>query len=233
MFKLLVSVAFATCLLTGCEGTPPPTPPVTAAIVYGNDADYQELTAPESPWYGLVTRTAGGYTLTFGATVQPLYLKGGEVRLEPFINREVVLTGKLVEAGGTSVLWPAVLKIRTGGLLACSTRVPELPIADKLDSYTADLIAQRPGEQIEPILIGFCDDQTITPASTQEQLEVLRASSYVLLRRELAPYVVVFKADDWFLQGLAVDMRLDRVLELAERADVLSVTSANLTAPPP
>ena len=235
MLRTLVVAASFFCLLAGCEGTPPPAPPRTSVTVYGGDTAYEALTEPESPWYGTLGKVdEGRYALRYGDAEQALYTKDAEAKLEPFMNQKVVVTGKLAGAGGGALLWPAAVEVHTDGLLACSKSTPQVPVVEKIASpYLESLIAQQPGDRVEPIIISFCEDQIVTPESTQEQLERLRASSYVMLSEELAPLVVAVKSSDWLTQSLEVEMKLGRVLELAGRADVVGLVSGDEPPVPP
>ncbi len=236
MFKTstwtLVATALLACVVASCNGATP-SPPITPVTVFEGDSTYQELDVPESPWYGTLKEAAeGGYTLVYGEEEQTLYTKDAEAKIEPFVGSKVIVTGKLVEEDGGAVLWPAAVKTHDDGLLACSA-VEQSPLEEKFSPYLLSLIAEQPGERIEPITISFCGDQTITPDSTQEQLEVLRASSYAMLSQELGPLVITIKSSSWSTQSLKVEMQLGHVLELAERTDVLGLNSGAEPPPPP
>ncbi len=235
MFKALMGIALITCLLSGCSGATPPTPPLTPVTVYEGNANYEAFTEPESPWYGTLSRLAeGNYTLKYGDAEQTLYTEDAEAKIEPFVDHKVMVIGKLAGTGEGALLWPAAVKVHTDGFLACSKSIPQVPVEQKIASpYLERLIAEQPGEQVRPIIISFCEDQTITPESTQEQLEVLRASSYAMLNQELAPLVVTIESSDWLTQSLEVEMKLGRVLELAGRADVVGIVSGNEPPTPP
>lgn len=237
MFKTstwtLVATALLTCMVAGCDRAIP-SPPITPVTVFEGDSTYQELDVPESPWYGTLKEAAeGGYTLGYGDDEQTLYTKDAEARLEPFVNHKVVVTGKLAATDGGALLWPASMKRHDDGLLACSAVERPPPLEEKFSPYLLSLIAEQPGERIEPITLSFCEDQIITPESTQEQLERLRAPAFAMLSEELAPLIVSIRRTSWSTQSLKVEMQLGRVLELAERTDVLGLNSGAEPPPPP
>ena len=218
-------------LLAACGGTP--TVPPAPLPVYQADPDYEALTRPESPWYGTLAAAANSYTLAFGDEEQALFIEDVEAQVEPFVGRAVVVTGKLASDEEDAPLWPAKVALHADGLLACGTLLPRKPAAEKIAPYLADLIAEQPGERIERVSVSFCDDQTVTPDSTREQLERLRASAYAMLKRELRPLAVEVEETSWLTQSLAVKIELRRALTIAERADVLSVDSLTQITPPP
>lgn len=233
MFKTLIGTALLVGCLAGCSGAT--TPLLTPVTVYEGDADYKELTEPESPWYGTLKEvTEDSYVLVYGNEEQALYTRGAETRLEPFVDHKVIVTGKLAEAAEGTVLWPAAIEVHTDGFLACSKLIPQLPVEEKIASqHLKKLLAEQHEKHVEPIGISFCDDQTITPDSTMEQLEVLRASAFAMLSQELKPLLVSIRLTSWLTGGIHADMQLGDVLKLAERADVIGIISLNETAPPP
>lgn len=239
MFKALMGIALVTCLLSGCSGATPPTPPLTPVTVYEGNANYEAFTEPESPWYGTLNKTAeGSYALVYRDAEQALYTEDAEDKIERFINHKVIVTGKLAGAGEGALLWPAAVKVHTDGLLACSKLIPPVPLEEKLtQQYLKDLLAEQPGERVEPISISFCDDQTITPGLSgeelYEQLVKLRASAFALLSEELAPYIVSVQDTSWLTGGIYVDMPLEQVREVAKRADIINMSALNAPQPPP
>lgn len=235
MFKTLIWTltwaAILTSFLTSCGSEA--TSPLTTVPLYQGNPDYAELTEPESPWYGTLKDTGGGYTLAFGDQEQALYTEGVETQLAPFVGQKVVITGKLASKEGNSPLWPAKVELHEDGLLACSTQIPPKPAEEKIHSSIATLIVEQPGEQVEGVSISFCDDQAVTPESTMEQLERLRASAYAMLKQELAPLVVEVEETSWLSPSLNASVELRHIAEIAKRADTLSIDSSTLTTPPP
>lgn len=236
--KTNVAVWLALILLASCSDTP--TPPATMVSVYADDPTYQALPEMETPWYGTLQRaereTSGqdalSYAVAYGREAQQLHTEGVGAQLEGFVGKKVVVKGKLVASGGDLALWPALVKRHETGLLDCVFE-EVLPLEEKLSPYLEQLLAERPGEQLERVAISFCDDVEVTPESTQEELERVRAPAYTLLAEALEPYGATIETTDWLTQSINAEVPLGRVREVAERPDVGYTNSLNETATPP
>lgn len=194
----------------------------------------------ETPWYGTL-RTAednplgqGGldYAVACGQEAQLMHTKGVGAQLEGFVGKKVVVKGKLVASGGDLALWPALVKRHESGLLDC-TFEEVLLLDEKLSPYLEQLLAERPGEQLERVAISFCDDVEVTPDSTQEELERVRAPAYALLAEALEPYGATIETTDWLTQSINAEVPLRSVREVAKRPDVGYINSLKETASPP
>lgn len=102
-----------------------------------------------------------------------------------------------------------------------------------MSPYLKNLNAEKPRDPLESVSVSVCDHQTITPESTEDQLDTLRASAYALLAQELAPLNVEIKGIGWLTGGFNANIPLKSILEVAERADVLYINSNHETALPP
>lgn len=230
--------AFLVCLLTSCNTTP--SPPATMVNVYADDPAYQALSEAEVSWYGTLQTAIddpsgqGGptYAVAYGQEAQQMHAEGIGAQLEDFVGKKVVVKGKLVASGSDFVLWPASVKRHETGLLDC-TFAEVTPPDEKLSPYLTQLLAERPGEQLESVSISFCDDMEVTPDSTQEELERLRASAYALLAEALEPYGVKIETTSWLTQSIHAEIPLKNVREVARRPDVGYLNSLNETSPLP
>lgn len=231
--------ALLICLLTSC-GDSTTAPPATTVVVYAVDPAYQALSETEAPWYGTLQRAEdnasgqGGptYAVAYGQEAQRMHTEGVGAQLEGFVGKKVIVKGKLAASGGDFALWPALVKHYEIGLLDCTfEEVPTLE--DKLSPYLEQLLAEPPGDQLERVAISFCDDVEVTPDSTQEELERLRASSYAMLAEALESYGVKIETTDWLIQGITAEMPLANVIGVAKRPDVGYINSLNEPPPPP
>lgn len=237
--RTFLTSALLVCLLISCGDTKT-TPPATMVTMYADDPTYQALPELETPWYGtlrmLLENNASAqntnYAVAYGQETQTMHTEGSNAQLKDLVGKKVVVEGKLVASDSDFTLWPALVKRHENGLLDC-TFEEVTPPDEKLSPYLTQLLAERPGDQLERVAISFCDDVEITPESTQEELERLRAPAYAMLEDVLEPYGVKIESTDWLTQSIHAEVPLKSVREIAKRPDVGYINSLNETAPPP
>lgn len=243
-FPTLIGTTLLVCLLVSCSNTS--APEATTVRVHAGNAGYQTHPETEFPWYGTLQAAnranpeAAGllYRLAYGDKTQLIHTGRVIPALEPLIGEKVIVRGKLVgtqdyaPVAPGSELWAATIATFEAQLVSCD-KGPVQP-EKKYSPYLADLLRERPGEQMEGIGIGFCDNLEITPYSSVEELSELRAPLYAKLGEELDPYIATVSNDTfWLTQYMTVRMQLRNVPEIAKRRDVRSLDSTNNTAPPP